>query len=180
MNQIQAPVQSVKSLLKALVIAVVLAITILLVAVLPAEYGIDPTGLGEKMGLTELAAPTENLNPVEVAACDEGASVQQDIVKIIVPAMSGIEYKFHINKSETLEYSWKTNGGSLYFDFHGEPQGDTTGYFKSYKEATMRMDSGSHTIPFTGSHGWYWKNESSKAVTVILETKGIYQIIGFR
>jgi len=180
MNQTQAPVQSVKSLVKALIIAIVLALTILIVAVLPAEYAIDPTGLGEKLGLIELAAPAVKEKPVEIASCDEGVSVQEDRVEIIVPAMSGIEYKFHINKGEVIEYSWKTNGASLYFDFHGEPQGDTTGYFKSYKESIMSLDSGSQVLPFLGSHGWYWKNESSKAISVTLETKGIYKIIGFR
>ncbi len=177
MNQTQAPAQSIKSLVKALIIATVLALVLLIVAVLPAEYGIDPTGLGERLGLMALAEPADN---AEKVLSEDVLLVQQGTVEITVPAMSGIEYKFQIDKGMVLEYSWKTNGGSLYFDFHGEPQGDTTGYFKSYKESTLRMDKGSFTMPFTGSHGWYWKNENSKSMTVLLKTKGVYQVLGLK
>ena len=38
-------------------VALIVAAIVLVVAVLPAEYGIDPTGLGRAMGLTELNAP---------------------------------------------------------------------------------------------------------------------------
>jgi hypothetical protein len=47
------------------------------------------------------------------------------------------------------------DGTPLYFDLHGEPQGDTTGYFESYAIATLRAMKGSFTSPFSGSHGWY-------------------------
>ena len=42
---------STKQLLTSTLIALITAIAILLVAVLPAEYGIDPTGLGQALGL---------------------------------------------------------------------------------------------------------------------------------
>jgi hypothetical protein len=35
-------------------LVILLAVVVLLVAVLPAEFGIDPTGLGEVTGLTEM------------------------------------------------------------------------------------------------------------------------------
>jgi len=59
MNKIEHPIQSVKSLIKATLVACLLAVIILLTAILPAEYGIDPTGLGEKMGLMVLSEPAE-------------------------------------------------------------------------------------------------------------------------
>ena len=55
MNPQDIPVQSIKSLINASLVAVFLALVILFTAVLPAEYGIDPTGLGGKMGLTALS-----------------------------------------------------------------------------------------------------------------------------
>lgn len=45
---------SASRLLRSTVIALVGAIVILVVAVLPAEYGVDPTGLGKVLGLTEM------------------------------------------------------------------------------------------------------------------------------
>lgn len=59
MNDINPPVPSLKSLLIASAFATLLAAFILISAVLPAEYGIDPTGLGKMTGLTALSAHTK-------------------------------------------------------------------------------------------------------------------------
>lgn len=48
---------SAASLVKATAAAAVIAAVVLVTAVLPAEYGIDPTGLGTRMGLTALSHP---------------------------------------------------------------------------------------------------------------------------
>ena len=78
-----------------------------------------------------------------------------------------------------MTYEWSTTSGEpLYFDFHGEPKDDTTGYFLSYTIATANKAKGSVTVPFEGLHGWYWKNTSDNTVTVILKTSGDYKVIG--
>lgn len=48
---------SASSLIKATAAALALAVVVLVTAVLPAEYGIDPTGLGTRLGLTALSGP---------------------------------------------------------------------------------------------------------------------------
>ena len=58
MSSIQTPHPSVKSLLKATVVAIIVGGLILVTIVLPAEYGIDPTGTGTKLGLTKLGEAT--------------------------------------------------------------------------------------------------------------------------
>ncbi|OAI00583.1 hypothetical protein [Methylomonas methanica] len=189
MQDSNPPIQSVKSLTLASLCATLLAGVVLVTAVLPAEYGIDPTGFGEMTGLISLSssnntASTGTANacaeqPVAVSAAQAASNLQwQDTVKIVVPAGEGLEYKFHLAKGAALEYSWSTDGAALYFDFHGEPQGDKTGYFKSYKETTDSQSSGSLSAPFEGSHGWYWENKSGAPVTVVLNTKGAYRILG--
>lgn len=100
--------------------------------------------------------------------------------ELTIPANSSKEYKFYIAKDATFDYSWSTDGGSLFFDFHGEPEGDTTGYFKSYEKTTDIASKGTFAPPFTGAHGWYWKNKTSKPVTVKLTTSGVYTILGVR
>ena len=45
---------STSRLLKSTVIALVVALVVLVVAVLPAEYGVDPTGVGRRLGLTQM------------------------------------------------------------------------------------------------------------------------------
>jgi len=182
------PTASIKSLIFSCIASFLLAVIILLIAVLPAEYNIDPTGLGEKFGLTVLAQTHEEatIEPAVISCPDpektttdkEEVNVWQDSVMITVPPKKGLEYKFHVNRGEKLEFVWKTDGSALYFDFHGEPQGNTTGYFKSFKESNQSESSGTLEAPFTGSHGWYWENKTNKAVVINLKTRGQYKIKG--
>jgi hypothetical protein len=79
-----------------------------------------------------------------------------------------------------MTYEWKTEAAGLYFDLHGEPEGDTTGYFESYAIATSSEMSGSFTTPFKGSHGWYWKNNTDQAIEVSLTVKGHFDVIGLK
>jgi hypothetical protein len=46
---------------RATMAAVLLAALITVVAVLPAEYGIDPTGLGKRLGLTQMGQLKQQL-----------------------------------------------------------------------------------------------------------------------
>jgi len=179
------PTASIKSLIFSCIASTALAVIILLIAILPAEYNIDPTGLGEKLGLTVLAQThDEGVVKPAVISCPDKADEKtvddgwQDSVMITVPPRKGLEYKFHVNKGEKLEFVWKTDGSTLYFDFHGEPQGNTTGYFKSFKESNQSESSGTLEAPFTGSHGWYWENKTNKIVVINLKTRGQYKIKG--
>jgi hypothetical protein len=186
MNDSTVPVQSLKTLIMSTLSALLLAIVILVTVVGPAEYGLDPTGLGKAMGLTVFAdsqqqhqAPAlKSTHPVVSCPVAEQRADWLDIVVITVPALSGLEYKFHLKQNAELTYAWSTNGASLYFDFHGEPAGDSSGYFKSFKESTDIQSSGVLNAPFTGVHGWYWKNKTKKPVQVTLKTKGQYRIKG--
>lgn len=189
MNTIPTP--SIKSLIFSCISSIILAAIILLVAVLPAEFNIDPTGLGGKFGLTVLAAngsedgtvqpvviscPSDDIK--QTATQKSSENMWQDSVMIAVPAKKGLEYKFYIKKGEVLEFVWTTDGDALFFDFHGEPEGNTTGYFKSFKVSTDSKSSGTLVAPFTGSHGWYWENKTNKTVIINLKTRGQYKIKG--
>ena len=55
MNNSANPVQSSKTLVKATLTAALLAAVLLVTVILPAEYNLDPTGLGKSLGLTKLA-----------------------------------------------------------------------------------------------------------------------------
>ncbi|KGJ90995.1 hypothetical protein [Colwellia psychrerythraea] len=166
--------QKSRSLLKATVISLVIAIVVLVLFILPAEYNIDPTGVGEKLGLTVF---NNEAKPVDTAVSKQG---QQDSVILIVPAGKGIEYKLAMKQYSKATYEWTTESGELYVDLHGEPKGDTTGYFESYTIATANEMKGSFTAPFEGSHGWYWKNKSNKDIQVQLIFNGEYAIEGLK
>jgi hypothetical protein len=67
-GELRAPEQaSGSSLLRATLIAVGVAAVLLLTCVLPAEYGIDPTGIGRVLGLTQMGE-------VKMALAEEAAS----------------------------------------------------------------------------------------------------------
>ena len=179
MSEVKIPVQSLKTIVISSVVASLSAFFILIAFIAPAEYGIDPTGLGEKLGLIVLAEKPAVISK-EAVSCPAGnlAADWQDIVMITIPPNSGLEYKFAIQKDQTIEYEWASSAEALYFDFHGEPKGDTSGYFKSYQLSTLNKAAGTQLIPFTGSHGWYWKNNSAEPVQLTLKTKGRYKVKG--
>ena len=178
-HELEHTVQSTKTLVKASVFAGLFGALILTVAILPAEYNIDPTGIGTSLGLTALAnaAPLE---PTKQRVTGQAGEFQKHSTEITVPAGKGLEYKLNMLKGETIRYSWDSSGGELFFDFHGEPKGDTTGYFESYTVSTSDAIRGSLTASFDGSHGWYWENKGSSPITVSLKIEGNYEIIGLK
>lgn len=99
----------------------------------------------------------------------------KDSISITIPARGDKEYKLYLEKGATLEYTWNTGDAKLFFDFHGEPEGDTTGYFKSFNKSTESQSSGTLTTSFAGTHGWYWKNNNPLSVTITLKTNGEYK-----
>jgi hypothetical protein len=198
------PVHSNKTLIKASVAATFIAAVILVLFILPAEYNVDPTGFGKAAGLTQLAesqqsqattaAPPQQMTEAafsfdtptaaqlptveQIKAARQTSGVRSDTIDIVIPAGKGLEYKLLLGAYMHLEYEWHTDGQPLYFDFHGEPQGDKSGYYESFAITTSNEMKGSLTTPFAGSHGWYWKNKSDAPVTVTLMTKGDYQTKG--
>ncbi len=173
------------ALIKYTIFSLVFATIALLTIILPAEYNIDPTGIGHKLGLTVFSNTKPNIKAETTASVISTnsspiAKIRSETIKVTVPAGRGIEYKFTMQQYQKLTYQWITNGAVLYFDLHGEPEGDTTGYFESYAIATLNSMEGSFTAPFSGVHGWYWKNTSNKPVSVELIVKGEYAKHGLK
>ncbi|MBL1321043.1 MAG: HupE/UreJ family protein [Methylophaga sp.] len=99
----------------------------------------------------------------------------KDTIIVNIPARGDKEYKLQFAKDAILEYAWKTDKGELFYDFHGEPKGDTTGYFKTFEKGTKFRASGSLTTIFEGTHGWYWKNNNAFPVVITLNVAGEYK-----
>ncbi|WP_417446440.1 hypothetical protein [Kangiella sp.] len=171
-----------KSLLKATLIALIIAAIALVTVILPSEYNIDPTGVGKALGLTALAINDDTSKDIDLTPADDNSQTESmnKVIEVTVPAGRGIEYKFAMEQFSKMEYEWITDGQPLYFDLHGEPEGDTTGYFESYAIATLDEMKGSFTTPFAGSHGWYWKNNTSEDVSIQLIVEGEFEVIGLK
>ncbi len=131
--------------------------------------------------LTASSEPSPAVFATDVVAStgtpEEAQPQWKDTITITIPARNGKEYKLYLAQGSVLEYSWKTDSEKLYYDFHGEPKGDTTGYFESFATNTDNQSKGSLTAPFEGTHGWYWENKSPLPVNVVLQTRGTYQMI---
>ncbi len=74
---------SVGKLIKSTFLAMIVAVIILVTVALPAEYGIDPTGVGRLIGLVEMGEIKTYL--AEEAALDEA--------KLLAEASQGAGYK---------------------------------------------------------------------------------------
>ena len=169
------------ALLKYTMFSLVFAAITLLTIILPAEYNIDPTGIGHELGLTVFHnVKSETSTPLSSQEAAEKSKGATETIEVIVPAGRGVEYKFIMAQYQKLEYEWITDSSALYFDLHGEPEGDTTGYFESYAIATLGEMKGSFTAPFAGSHGWYWKNTSLKDIQIQLIFDGEFVIEGLK
>ena len=54
MSEIEHPIQSTAKLFKALALSLLIALTVFVTIVLPAEFGVDLTGVGSMLGLNAL------------------------------------------------------------------------------------------------------------------------------
>lgn len=169
-------------------VALLFAGLILVVAVLPAEYGIDPLGVGAKMGLMALSDVQKRVDAFEATRAAAGAAggapvvahqdrgFQQESVEFRLAPGDSIEYKYRLDKGEALLYSWKATG-RVNFEFHAEPDGAPQGYAETYEKVDAKdAAAGTLTAPFSGIHGWYWENPGTTAVTVTLSAAGFYNM----
>ncbi|MHB8708084.1 MAG: hypothetical protein ACYC9I_04360 [Desulfuromonadales bacterium] len=189
---------SIKQLVVATGMAGTIAVIVLLTAVLPAEYGIDPTGIGKTLRLTTLNAPkveapanvaaavapqpapvappaVAQTQPVTVAT--SASPLRSDEMILTLQPSEGVEVKALMRKGEQFVFNWTVEGGKVNFDMHGEPPGKDD-KFTSYWKA-MQQDSaqGSFVAPFDGTHGWFWRNRGEQPVTVKLKVSGFYERI---
>lgn len=193
------PLPTMPQLIKATAIALVAAAVILVTAVLPAEYGIDPTRIGKAMGLTALSATNAQAtdipasrpaDPSPTPTATAGAVVEQmgmatvsktatpyrsDELSLTLQPSEGAEIKAVMRKGEQFVFNWATDGGKVNFDMHGEPPnaGDKfTSYWKGQQQANAQ---GTFVAPFDGTHGWYWRNRGDKPVTVKVRVSGFHE-----
>lgn len=165
-----------QTLLRITGIALAVAAVVLVVAVLPAEYGVDPTGLGGPLGLTELSETGPGAGPA-VRVGGEAFRVRE--ANVTVPAGDGLEWKMRLEAGAPVVFAWETrNGSAVFTDFHGEPHDAAEGEFTSFAAATTTNQTGDLRSPFRGTVGWYWENQGDAAATVDLRVAGVLEVVG--
>jgi hypothetical protein len=178
MQDAQPPLPSTRALLLSLGVAALLAALVLVTLVLPAEYGVDPSGIGAAIGLTRLSQSEELTEVLDNPDAAETGGLREDTTTIEIEPGTDLEYKLRIGAGSLLEYEWKTDGGTLFAELHGEPAGDTSGYYEDFAVGHATDLKGSLEPPFEGTHGWLWRNENPYRVTVTLKTRGVYEVVG--
>lgn len=172
---------------RATALAMAVAGVILVAAVLPAEYGLDPTGVGRILGLTDMGrmkrgqAETvvmDTMAPVQISESAAPASsaepMRQEITLSLKPN-GGTEVKAVMMRGQEFEYVWSTSGPKVMFELHGERTGAAPNVYTSYEKGVSAGGEGKLRAPFDGTHGWYWKNLSKEDVTITVRATGAYQ-----
>jgi hypothetical protein len=194
---------SSKTLALSCAVAVAGAAVALLAFVLPAEYGVDPTGIGRAFGLTAISGPSRTLQIADVVGGDAqyrdveipefgqpvplpNPAVHQDepeprqtrTLEVMIPPEKETEIKMVMREAKMIEYSWRTDRGTIYTDFHGHDPEAGQDYFVRYKEQQEGAgNNGSLAAPFAGEHGWYWLNYNDFPIVVTLTITGYFDDI---
>ncbi|MEE9901842.1 transmembrane anchor protein [Acinetobacter haemolyticus] len=190
---------SSKKLIKSTAIAAVSAVVVLVTCVMPAEYAIDPTGMGKVLGLTKMGEIKQSLaqesvnginaaqavNSVEQISVETSTQTAADNAQMIMPAINkesisielkpgqATEVKLTMPQSASVNFDWKAVGGGLNYDTHGDPVNAPKGFYHGYgKGKNETTQQGVLKAAFDGKHGWFWRNRTENPVTVTLLVEG--------
>ncbi len=155
--------------------AIAAAAVFFILFVLPAEFGVDPTGAGEATGLTGLATP--EMTELERGALRTGVLTLQDEAlrverrEFVIEPFESIEYKYTMDEGAPLAFSWRATD-ELHYDLHSHPFDGGEAMTEGYGVGDAREQTGLYVAAFEGIHGWYWQNRTLEPVTLTLNAAG--------
>jgi hypothetical protein len=184
-----------RELARSTIVALIGAAVVLVTIILPAEYAVDPTGVGRILGLSEMGEIKQQLveeeeehssNRVEqddidhpiyawIAQALVGSAHAQDVnnaeLSITLKDGESAEVKVDLSKGQEASYTW-TATDLVNFELHvDKPEGG----FISYKNGRgVASDEGSLIAAIDGYHGWFWRNRSGGDVTILVRAEGSF------
>ncbi|MER9768589.1 transmembrane anchor protein [Mesorhizobium sp. M0189] len=191
-------------LLRSTLIAILAAAAILVTIVLPAEYAIDPTGVGRALKLTEMGEiktqlaeeaeqdrlrELQNGTPTAVPARDQQSSLLERVfAELVIGSASAQELRTDemsvtLKPGEGAEIKLvMAKGAQAKYSWTAngaavnfDTHGDGGGENISYEKGRgAAEDEGVLEAAFDGNHGWFWRNRTDADVTVTLKTNGAY------
>ncbi|MDP3810871.1 MAG: transmembrane anchor protein [Hydrogenophaga sp.] len=199
----RAELPSSKQLLRSTILAAASALVLLVAVVLPAEYGIDPTGIGRVLRMTDMgdikqqlaaeaaadaaAAPAAPAQVASTAVAMASANAAHPTAPAAVAAAPKIEWRDEmpvtLTPGEGTEIKLKmVQGAKAQYSWiveggevNFDTHGDAPGKSISYEKGRgVAADEGLLEAAFTGNHGWYWRNRGQANVKVILRARGDY------
>lgn len=193
---------STEKLVKSTIMAAVSACVLLVTVVMPAEYGIDPTGVGRFIGLKKMGEIKISLGreaaAQQAAAPAAGDQTAARPIGLAVPAVTpeakpaaittlakirADEMRVTLAPDEGTEIKVElAKGRKVEYSWAsdgGRANFDLHGDSKklkidyhSYGKGSEQKSEGVLTAAFDGDHGWYWKNRTSDTLTVTLKVNG--------
>ena len=186
-----------EKLIKSTIIAVVVAVVLLVTVVMPAEYGVDPTGVGSVLGLKKMGeikasltedVKKEKVEKVEATLKPKPIVVVEEVVSenktktlshektVTLKNNESIEIKLVMLKDGVVKYHWKSSGGKVSYDVHGDSKKLDINYH-AYAKGISGAMNGTMIASFDGSHGWWWRNRTGETLTITLKVDGEYNDI---
>lgn len=175
---------SSRQLFRATIVALVVAALVLVTIVLPAEYGLDPTGAGRAIGvfrpaIADIGQASELPETATVSSgslLKSAAPFRSDEMSLTLRPGEGAEIKAVMRQGDRFVFSWTATGAGVDVDMHGELFDAPAGASRSYwKDEFQTSGHGAFEAPAAGNHGWFWQNLNDDPVTVTVKVSGFYE-----
>lgn len=99
---------------------------------------------------------------------------KSETVSIALDLDAAVEYKAIMDQGDSIVFNWKSDGGSVYYDFHAHDESFGEEFFTRYDEGEAVSRFGSIVAAYGGQHGWYLMNIADQPITITLEVAGFY------
>jgi hypothetical protein len=161
---------SPKSLIQLATGALAAATVALALFVLPAEFDLDPTGLGEAMGI-------KGMSGYQVGALTtQTGGVHQDQSSFWLAPFESVEFKYTMAEGQSMVFDWRakaTATADVIYEMHSEVDADPE-QSVTFELSRGESQRGTFVAPFDGVHGWYWENRGTEEVEIVLEATGFF------
>lgn len=195
-----------RQLVRSTLLAAAAAGAILIAVVWPAEFGVDPTGIGRTLGLTQMgeikallareadadaaapapaagtasasrSAPPSTAEPTTVAAAEAPPAVAARQDRMSVTLAPGQGAEIKVKAAKGIPINYDWSVSVGRVNYDTHADAPGISYHGYGKGQQSAGERGILIAAFDGSHGWFWRNRSAVPVTVTLHTNGGYSAI---
>jgi len=159
-----------KSLIELAAGALAAATVATVLFVLPAEFDIDPTGLGEAMGI-------KGMSGYQVGALTtQSGGVYRDQSSFWLAPFESVEFKYTLAEGQSMVFDWRAKSSAaadVIYEMHSEVDADPE-QSVTFELSRGESQRGTFVAPFDGVHGWYWENRGLEEVEIVLDATGFF------
>lgn len=98
--------------------------------------------------------------------------VRRDSMTVTIEPAKRIEVKLVMKKGQKADFEWTSVGGDVGYNLHGEVPTDPSVKAHIYQRGSSSAEKGSVVAVFDGVHGWSWRNNGEKPVTITVKASG--------